>query len=134
MGKQGWNGAYFKGLDGFGKVSGDGRPSDMKLNGLSRRRSRTSRSRPASEGCVSGSLRRIEVSALKRSAVTLISAVLIVSLTFVEFVDYRRVHLQPSIVVDKSRGEKIVVDLNITFPRVPCYRANNRLLPADDEC
>lgn len=30
---------------------------------------------------------------------------------------------EPSIVVDKSRGEKLVVNLNITFPRVPCYRA-----------
>lgn len=54
---------------------------------------------------------------------TLLSAALICTLTLVEFVDYRRVNLQPSIVVDRSRGEKIIVDLNITFPRVPCYRA-----------
>jgi hypothetical protein len=39
-----------------------------------------------------------------------------------EFIDYRRVHLEPSILVDRSRGEKLTVDLNITFPRVPCYR------------
>lgn len=39
-----------------------------------------------------------------------------------EFVDYRRVHWDPSIVVDKSRGEKLVVYMNVTFPRVPCYR------------
>lgn len=25
--------------------------------------------------------------------------------------------------VDKSRGEKLVVNLNVSFPRVPCYRA-----------
>lgn len=56
-------------------------------------------------------------------AVTLISLCLILSLTLVEFLDYRAVHLKPSILVDKSRGEKLVVDLNITFPRVPCYRA-----------
>lgn len=28
---------------------------------------------------------------------------------------------EPSIVVDRSRGEKLVVNLNIDFPRVPCY-------------
>jgi len=52
---------------------------------------------------------------------TLFSFLLIVLLTLVEFVDYRRVTLQPSIVVDKSRGEKLVVNMNITFPAVPCY-------------
>jgi hypothetical protein len=40
-----------------------------------------------------------------------------------EFIDYRRIHLEPSIVVDRSRGEKLVIEMDITFPRVPCYRA-----------
>ena len=31
--------------------------------------------------------------------------------------------------VDQSRGEKLVVNLNISFPRVPCYRASLSLLP-----
>jgi hypothetical protein len=39
-----------------------------------------------------------------------------------EFVDYRRVHLEPSILVDRSRGEKLVIEMDISFPRVPCYR------------
>jgi len=52
---------------------------------------------------------------------TLCSFVLIVTLTVIEFVDYRRITLHPSILVDKSRGEKLVVNMNITFPRVPCY-------------
>lgn len=39
-----------------------------------------------------------------------------------EFIDYRRVNIDTSIVVDKSRGEKLTVNMNITFPRVPCYR------------
>ena len=56
---------------------------------------------------------------------TLISFALIFTLTVVEFVDYRRVHLEPSIIVDKSRGERLVVHMNITFPRVPCYRASS---------
>ncbi|GAA5993626.1 hypothetical protein JCM11641_001033 [Rhodosporidiobolus odoratus] len=54
-------------------------------------------------------------------ALTLISLSLILALTLYEFVDYRRVHMEPSIVVDKTRGEKLVVNLNISFPRVPCY-------------
>lgn len=58
-------------------------------------------------------------------AVTLFSFSLILLLTLVEFIDYRRVHLEPSILVDKSRGEKLVVNINITFPRVPCYRASH---------
>ncbi|KAK4046029.1 ER-derived vesicles protein erv46 [Microbotryomycetes sp. JL201] len=52
---------------------------------------------------------------------TLVSLSLILSLTLYEFIDYRRVHWEPSIVVDKSRGEKLVVNLDIDFPRVPCY-------------
>ncbi|GAA5870619.1 hypothetical protein JCM1840_004818 [Sporobolomyces johnsonii] len=52
---------------------------------------------------------------------TLASLSLILALTLYEFVDYRRVHMDPSIVVDRSRGEKLVVNLNISFPRVPCY-------------
>lgn len=56
---------------------------------------------------------------------TLVSLCLILSLTAVEWLDYRAVHLKPSILVDKSRGEKLVVDLNVTFPRVPCYRSSS---------
>jgi len=40
----------------------------------------------------------------------------------IEFIDYRRIHLEPSIEVDRSRGEKLVIDLDMSFPRVPCYR------------
>lgn len=39
-----------------------------------------------------------------------------------EFIDYRRVTVDTSIQVDKSRGEKLTVKINLTFPRVPCYR------------
>ncbi|GAA5902473.1 hypothetical protein JCM6882_002762 [Rhodosporidiobolus microsporus] len=54
-------------------------------------------------------------------ALTLVSLTLILALTLYEFVDYRRVHMEPSIVVDRSRGEKLVINLNISYPRVPCY-------------
>ncbi|PFH53987.1 hypothetical protein AMATHDRAFT_73002 [Amanita thiersii Skay4041] len=52
---------------------------------------------------------------------TILSAAIILTFTTMEFFDYRRVLVDTSIVVDKSRGEKLTVNLNITFPRVPCY-------------
>lgn len=52
---------------------------------------------------------------------TLIAAAIIVSFTTIEFFDYRRVNVDTSIVVDRSRGEKLTVNMNVTFPRVPCY-------------
>jgi len=38
-----------------------------------------------------------------------------------EWLDYRRVTLDTSILVDKSRGERLTVSMNLTFPRVPCF-------------
>jgi hypothetical protein len=54
--------------------------------------------------------------------ITLVSFTLIAFLTLGELVDYRKVHEHTSLVVDKSRGEKLTIGMNITFPRVPCYR------------
>lgn len=56
---------------------------------------------------------------------TLISAAIIIAFTTIEFLDYRRVNIDTSILVDRSRGEKLNVRMNITFPRVPCYRECN---------
>ena len=53
---------------------------------------------------------------------TIIAAAIIFSFTTIEFIDYRRVVTDTSIVVDRSRGEKLTVNMNITYPRVPCYR------------
>ncbi|TFK27729.1 Sec1-like protein [Coprinopsis marcescibilis] len=52
---------------------------------------------------------------------TLLSAAIILAISTIEFFDYRRVYIDTSIVVDKSRGEKLTVNLNVTFPKVPCY-------------
>lgn len=54
--------------------------------------------------------------------VTILSAAIILAFTTMEFFDYRRVSVDTSIVVDKSRGEKLTVNMNVTFPRVPCFR------------
>ncbi|KAI8998364.1 endoplasmic reticulum vesicle transporter-domain-containing protein [Gaertneriomyces semiglobifer] len=55
------------------------------------------------------------------AAVTLASAVVIFLLVFSEFVDWRKVKMEPSIEVDKARKEKLSINLNITVPHVPCY-------------
>lgn len=52
---------------------------------------------------------------------TLLSFSIIATSILLEFVDYRRVHLEPSLEVDRSRGEKLVIEMDVTFPRVPCY-------------
>jgi len=52
---------------------------------------------------------------------TMASAVIIIAFTLVEFIDYRRIHTDTSIIVDRSRGEKLNVVFNVTFPKVPCY-------------
>lgn len=59
---------------------------------------------------------------------TILSAAIILAFSTMEFVDYRRVYTDTSIVVDKSRGEKLTVNMNITFPRVPCYREPGHLI------
>ena len=41
----------------------------------------------------------------KTKTVTLLSAAIILTFTMIEFVDYRRVTMETSMVVDKSRGE-----------------------------
>ncbi|EJC98088.1 endoplasmic reticulum-derived transport vesicle ERV46 [Fomitiporia mediterranea MF3/22] len=52
---------------------------------------------------------------------TILSAAIILAFTTIEFLDYRRVNLETSIVVDRSRGERLTVRMNVTFPKVPCY-------------
>jgi len=52
---------------------------------------------------------------------TLVAAAIILTFTSIEFIDYRRVNVDTSLVVDKSRGERLTVKMNVTFPRVPCY-------------
>jgi hypothetical protein len=52
--------------------------------------------------------------------VTIISLLTILWLAWGEWADYRRVTVRPELIVDKGRGEKMEISMNITFPRVPC--------------
>ncbi|KAI8978767.1 endoplasmic reticulum-derived transport vesicle ERV46 [Trametes punicea] len=63
----------------------------------------------------------VKVKTRTGALLTLIAAAIILSFTTMEFFDYRRVNIDTSVVVDRSRGEKLTVKMNITFPRVPCY-------------
>ncbi|KAG0309455.1 hypothetical protein BGZ98_002340 [Dissophora globulifera] len=55
------------------------------------------------------------------AAVTLVSACIIFILLLGEFFDYRSIHLESSLVVDGGRKEKMSIDFDITFPKIPCY-------------
>ncbi|KAI8923702.1 endoplasmic reticulum vesicle transporter-domain-containing protein [Entophlyctis helioformis] len=55
------------------------------------------------------------------ATVTLVSVALILFLTLSEFVDWYRVDMQPSLEVDKGRKEKMSININVTFPHIPCY-------------
>ncbi|KAH7885289.1 Sec1-like protein [Phlebopus sp. FC_14] len=63
----------------------------------------------------------VKVKTRTGALLTLISACIILAFTTMEFFDYRRVGVDTSIVVDRSRGQKLSVRLNVTFPHVPCY-------------
>ncbi|KAK4499275.1 hypothetical protein PRZ48_009788 [Zasmidium cellare] len=52
--------------------------------------------------------------------VTVASLLLILYLVWGEWADYRRISVHPELIVDKARGEKMEIHMNISFPRVPC--------------
>ncbi|KAK3081117.1 hypothetical protein LTS18_010066, partial [Coniosporium uncinatum] len=52
--------------------------------------------------------------------VTITSLLIILYLCWSEWADYRRVVVRPELIVDKGRGEKMEIHMNISFPRIPC--------------
>lgn len=52
--------------------------------------------------------------------VTIVSLIVVLFLSWSEWREYRRIVVHPELVVDKGRGERMEIHLNITFPRVPC--------------
>ncbi|KAF9183631.1 Endoplasmic reticulum-Golgi intermediate compartment protein 3 [Haplosporangium sp. Z 767] len=55
------------------------------------------------------------------AVVTLVSASIILILLLGEFLDYRSIHLESSLVVDSGRKETMAIDFDITFGKIPCY-------------
>jgi len=52
--------------------------------------------------------------------VTIVSLIVVLFLSWGEWRDYRRIVVHPELIVDKGRGERMEIHLNISFPRVPC--------------
>lgn len=52
--------------------------------------------------------------------VTISSIIVIFFLLISEWNSYRRIHIAPELVVDTSRQERMSININITFPSVPC--------------
>jgi hypothetical protein len=65
--------------------------------------------------------------------VTIVAAVIILWLTVSEWVDYRQVVYRPELVVDKARGERLDINLDITFPHIPCDLLSMDIMDASGE-
>lgn len=52
--------------------------------------------------------------------ITITSLLVILWLVWGEWADYRRILVHPELVVDKGRGEKMEIHMNVSFPRMPC--------------
>ncbi|KAI9698175.1 MAG: hypothetical protein M1836_004177 [Candelina mexicana] len=52
--------------------------------------------------------------------VTIASLLVVLYLVWGEWADYRRIVVHPELIVDKGRGEKMEIHLNVSFPRIPC--------------
>ncbi|KAK5990506.1 hypothetical protein PT974_08774 [Cladobotryum mycophilum] len=52
--------------------------------------------------------------------VTIVSLIVVLFLSWGEWRDYRRIVIHPELIVDKGRGERMDIHLNITFPHMPC--------------
>ncbi|KIW65146.1 hypothetical protein PV04_07428 [Phialophora macrospora] len=52
--------------------------------------------------------------------VTIASILIIFYLVWGEWAEYRKILVMPELIVDKGRGEKMEIHLNISFPRIPC--------------
>ncbi|PWN27591.1 DUF1692-domain-containing protein [Jaminaea rosea] len=66
-------------------------------------------------------LEDVRIRSSSGALLTFASFALISILTLSSYMDYRKVHLTHSLEVDRSRGERLAVDLDISFPRVPCF-------------
>lgn len=52
--------------------------------------------------------------------VTIVSLIVVLYLAWGEWLDYRTIVVRPELIVDKGRGERMEIHLNITFPNMPC--------------
>ncbi|CEP11468.1 hypothetical protein [Parasitella parasitica] len=85
-------------------------------------------------GGASGKYKNCEINAfielLNYVPVTIISTLIIITLVCSEVLVYTTPHWKPSLVVDKSRKEKMPINFNITFPNMPCHMLNVDIMDA----
>ncbi len=55
-------------------------------------------------------------------AVSIIAGIFIFWLFISEFLYYLQIETQPQLLVDTTRGEKLRINFDVTFPRLPCAR------------
>lgn len=65
--------------------------------------------------------------------VTIVSILIILWLTISEWLDYRQIVYHPELVVDKARGERLDINLNVTFPNMPCELLTMDIMDASGE-
>ncbi|KAI5297535.1 hypothetical protein KEM55_004551, partial [Ascosphaera atra] len=52
--------------------------------------------------------------------ITIVALLVLIYLIWGEWCEYRRIVVLPELIVDKGRGERMEIHLNITFPVLPC--------------
>lgn len=65
--------------------------------------------------------------------VTIVSTIIIVYLIISEWIHYREIVYRPELIVDKARGERMEINLNITFPHMPCNVLTMDIMDASGE-
>ncbi|KAI8983926.1 endoplasmic reticulum vesicle transporter-domain-containing protein [Mycotypha africana] len=67
------------------------------------------------------------------ASVTIISMIIIIALISFEVMEYTTTFWRPSLVVDKSRKEKLPINFNLTFHNMPCYMLNIDIMDENGE-
>ncbi|KAJ2136208.1 ER-derived vesicles protein erv46, partial [Coemansia sp. RSA 637] len=83
-------------------------------------RAHTLRQRFQSLDAYAKTLDDFSIKTLTGGVLTVATALLIAVLVGLEFAAYRRVEQSAELVVDRSRSEKMLINLDITLPHAPC--------------
>ncbi|KAJ1833884.1 ER-derived vesicles protein erv46 [Coemansia sp. RSA 2711] len=75
----------------------------------------------------------VRIKTLTGGLLTVAAAALVAVLVGLEFAAFRRVELQPELVVDRERSETMRINLDITLPRAPCVLLGLDVLDAAGE-
>ena len=65
--------------------------------------------------------------------VTIVSATLIAGLIAFEFLEYQKISWNPEIIVDNSRKERMTINFDISFLKVPCFALTLDVMDSADQ-